>query len=167
MDHINWTLGVILPYINFFTFIVAAFFLFRKPALQAAKKARDVFDKASIEASQEKEEINRKLKDLRKRSEGLAAEIDNIRAVAEASARTEEKSLIEEGERIAQHVRDETTRVIEAEIENLRREMSVEIIDLVKKEVADRIVRDVGNDRQHLIIEESIRSLNSAKLSVS
>lgn len=164
MEHINWTLGVIIPYINFFTFLIVAFFLFRKPLSQAAKKARDVFDKSSIEALQEKEMIQKKLQEMRGRSDRLEAELVEMRSVAEATLVTEEKALLEEGVRLAQHVREETKRVIEAEIEKVKLEMSRQIIDLVKNEVAERIKKDVGIEKQHQIVRESIVQLGTVQL---
>jgi F-type H+-transporting ATPase subunit b len=163
VEHINWTLGVIVPYINFLTFMIAAFFLFKKPITTAAKKAREVFDASSNEARREKESVSLKLVEVRKRAENLDKEIEEMKKAAMTSALTEEKGFVADGERLAQHIKDEAKRVIEAEIEKARVSIGVEIIELVKKEVKDRIQKDVGPEKHRQIINDRIRELDRIK----
>ncbi len=163
MEHVDVTLGVIIPYVNFFTFLVAAFILFKKPVTEAAKKALASFDKFSLDAKEEKSTAETRLRLLKERFSTIDQEIAAMRKVAEETSKVEEKDIVAEGKRLADHIREESQRVFEAEVEKARQAMSQEILAIVKGEVAQKIRQEVTVADQHGIISSQLNHLKAVQ----
>lgn len=163
MEHVDLTMGVIIPYVNFFTFFIAAIILFKKPVSLAAQKALATFDKFSLDAAEEKKAAEERLRLLKEKFSSIDQEIFAMKKVAEEAARVEEKDIIAEGRRLAAHVKEETKRVFEAEVEKVRESISYEILEIVKSEVAQKVKKEVSEADQHKIISSQLSHLKAVQ----
>lgn len=149
--HINWLMDVILPWANFLIFFGAAVFIFRKPAVAAARKQRDDFEKLRAEAVRARDVAQEKLDILRKRESALAAEIAETARLSKVAAEAEAAKIISDAERVATHLKTEAKRIAAAEVENARAAIRRDIVAALKEAVTTRIQKDF-NEAAHLAL---------------
>jgi vacuolar-type H+-ATPase subunit E/Vma4 len=100
---------------------------------------------------------------LKEKFSTIDQEIAAMQKVAEETARVEEKDIVAEGKRLASHIREESQRVFEAEVEKARQAISQEILEIVKGEVAQKIKLEVTETAQHGIISSQLNHLKAVQ----
>jgi F0F1-type ATP synthase membrane subunit b/b' len=132
--HLDMTYGVLIPYINFFLFLAAFYFFFRKPLKAYALGRREKFLAQSKEATKKLEESQRKFHALQQKFNSLEAELKSFDLQNEARAKDEAMQLVVEGERLATQIRNEIKKLAEEEVARAKVELRAEIVAAAKAE---------------------------------
>lgn len=159
-------MGVILPYVNFFLFLGAAVFFFRKMAVGAAQKKRTEFEKLMAEARAARDAAEQRLEELKRRQAGLDKEIAEIMSISKSSGEVEAAKIQSDAERLSQHLRDEARRIAETEVEKARQELRREIVDAVRESVTKKIKSELNNDSQLKLVKNKIGELRNIEQTV-
>lgn len=164
--HVDMLMGVILPYVNFFMFLGAAVFFFRKMAVVAANKKRTDFEKLMTEARSARDAAEKRLDELKRRQAGLDKEIAEIMAMSKGSADVEAAKIQSDAERLSKHLRDEARRIADAEVEKARSELRREIVNSVRDSVTKKIKSELNNDSQLKLVKGKIGELRTLEQTV-
>lgn len=154
--HLDLTSAVIIPYINFAIFLVAAIFLFRKPLSAMAATKRENYLRASKEAAAALEAAKRTFEDAKSRFDALDAELRSFALQSEQSAQEEARRLLDETEKFTRHLREETARLAIDAVERAKRELRQEIIIAAQQRAADRIQNDLDLATREKILKSKI-----------
>jgi F0F1-type ATP synthase membrane subunit b/b' len=154
---------VILPYANFFLFLAAAIYFFRKPAKNAALKRRQDFEKILAEASAARAAAEARLQELQARMSRLDAEIADIKSMSKQAGELEAKRIVQDAERLSTHLKEEAKRVAAAEVENARKALRNEIVAAVSTTVSGKIRSDLTPERQISLVKRQVGELQHIK----
>lgn len=143
MEHVDPWMGIIFPYANFFIFVAAAFFFFRKPLTGAARQKRADFEKLAAEAQAAKAAAEARLNELQRKQADLSKEIQDLMTVSKATSEAEAARIIADAKHLAHNLTEEAKKMAAAEVERARLELRQDIVSLVSKEVLGKIHRDV------------------------
>ena len=159
-EHVDTLMGIILPYANFFIFLSLAIFFFRKPAALAAKNHREQYQKLLSEATHARDVAIAKLAQIKEREHALADELANLKAVSKQSAEFEAQKMIQDAERLSQHLKDEASRIAQAEVAKARAALRQEIVETVSEGVKLRLQSDLNSEAQVALARKKISDLN-------
>jgi F-type H+-transporting ATPase subunit b len=144
--------------INLFIFLIVMFLLVRKPFAQAMLDRRTSIQSELKRAKAEKEESEKKLRDLQARFDRLQEETNEIRAAAEKEAQAEYSRLLKQTEEEAERLRLVASREIEGatkaaqlELKKFAAEKAVEMAEvIIRKELKEednaRLVNDFAKE---------------------
>ena len=141
---------IVYPYINFIIFFVLCIFILRKPIANIFVKRKEEFDKYYKEAAQLKEECEKKAQELHERETHLTEEIDSILSSSKKIAQAEADAIIDNANKLAAHIQEETLRLCESEIQKVKQGLKEEILKLVKQEVVNKIQQQHTVDKEFL-----------------
>jgi F0F1-type ATP synthase membrane subunit b/b' len=160
-EHIDWLMGVILPYANFIIFIALAVFFFRKPAAAAAASKREDYAKLLREATAAREQAVARLDELKARQAKLDQEIAEIKTMSRQAAEQEAAKIVSDAERLAAHLREEARRIADAEVQKARNDLRQEIVAAVREGVTKKIASEVKTDAHLSLVRKQIGELNT------
>ncbi|MBQ49994.1 MAG: hypothetical protein CMP10_21620 [Zetaproteobacteria bacterium] len=166
MENFDWYMGAIVPYVNFVVFLVAGYFLFRKPVRSLFSGQRESFEQMLKEAAAAKEAAaleNKKLKDQLGRLDG---ELETMRQNAEKAVSEESRVMVENAEKLANHMTSEASRIAEAEVTKAKTELREEIVRNLTAAVAGKIKGEVSLDQQHQIVKSRVQYVKSLNTEV-
>jgi F0F1-type ATP synthase membrane subunit b/b' len=154
--HLDLTSAVIIPYINFAIFLIAAVFLFRKPLAAMSATKREAYLKSSQEAAVALEQAKQTFEDTKTRSDALDEELRAFSVQSEQSSQEEAKRLLEETEKFTRHLRDETARLAVDAVESARLELRHEIVMAARQRAAERIQNELDPASKEKILKSKI-----------
>lgn len=157
--HLDLWSSVAIPYFNFFVFLAAFLFFFRKTLGNMATNRRQQFLAASKEAQAALESAQKAFSEVKNRLSQLDADLDAFKAQSEASARAESTRLLEETAKLAEQIKSETSKLAETAIESAKLELRKEIVDAAKQRVAERITKDLDNSKKQAILQSKIKEV--------
>jgi F-type H+-transporting ATPase subunit b len=155
-------MGIIVPYTNFFLFLVLLYFVARKPLSEMARQRRDAFSKALTEASAAKEKAEARLKELQQRLSKIDAEIKEIKTVSRQSANTEAARIVAEGSSQAEALKAEAKRIKDAELSSAITDLRKEIVATVTKTVQQQLENKLDHAAQQALISRRTEQLSSS-----
>ena len=161
MEHLDLFKGVFLPYANFFIFLALAIFYMRKPLKAMAEKRRAKFDAALKLAQEAKDIAESKNRELSARLAKLDQEVAEIRRLTNDTAQFEAKRIVDEANRLANHLKLEAQRLANAEVDRARSDLRREIVAAVKAGVEEKIRTDFGKEAQVKLAKTRITQLGS------
>lgn len=159
----NMLMEVILPYVNFVLFFVAAIYFFRKPAKKAALSRQAEFEKIQREAGAARDAAEKHLHDLQQRQNVLDGEIAEIKAMAKQAAQLDAQRIVADAERLATHFKEEAKRVAAAEVESAKAALRREIVAAVRDSVSGKIQKEMNAERHITLVKRQVGELRSLK----
>lgn len=159
--HLDFFSAVGIPYFNFFVFLAAFIFLFRKPLIQMAAARRDTYLSASKEANQALDASRKAFDEVKRRFDALEHELSEFRKQSEAVAHDEARRLVDDTERFARQLKDETARLATEAVERARQELREEVIKAAKALAGERISKELDAAAKEKILKARITSAAS------
>lgn len=165
MEHqLDLVYGVIIPYINFFIFVAALVFLFRKPLMAMAEARREKHLAASKEAASALERARAEFTAIKSKFDVLDAELSSFKAQSESVAKAEAQRLVAEGEKLSQQILAETKKLAGEEISRARRELRDEIVAAARRDAEEKIAKNLGETDKSKILASRISELGSYQI---
>lgn len=162
-SHVDPLMGIVLPYVNFFIFLVLLVYFAKKPAAVAAKKRQEDFKQLMAEATRAKEEAEARLKQLNAQHSLLANEIEEIKSTFQAVAATEAAKILSDAEAFAANLKQEAHRIAEAELARAKQSLREEIVSAVKKNVTLKIQTEMTAEAQLALVQRQIKDLHTVQ----
>lgn len=159
MDHhLNFFSAIGIPYFNFFVFVAAFVFLFRKPLLEMVAARRQNYLSASKEAAQALEAARKAFDEVKQRFDALDRDLADFRKQSESAAHDEARRMIDETERFTRQLKEETARMAKEAVERARVELREEIVEAAKGLAATRISKELDAAAKEKILKSKIAS---------
>ena len=184
MEHFDLFKSVVLPYINFFLFLVMAWWLFRKPLREALRKQHEEYYQ-SIHAAREawknaensQREIQQRLDSMSqslaetKGKTGVDAELnyvslEDIHEKSRLQAEAEREHLLFGAKNLARQMKFEAERIAQVETDNAMEQLKKDILELTKEKVLERISAELNESGQRKVLQKKLEQLNSMSLEV-
>jgi len=159
--HLDFFSAIGIPYFNFLVFLVAFVVFFRKPLLQMVAARRENYLSASKEAARTLESARKAFDEVKKRFEALDQELLDFKKQSEAAAHEESRRLIEDTERFAKQLKDETARLAKEAVERARFELREEVVAAARAMAADRIAKELDPAAKEKILKSRIAAASS------
>lgn len=150
MESNNLLTSVIYPYINFIIFFAICFWAAKKPIKSFFQKRKEEFDNYYKEAFNLKQECEKKHQELQERRKNLDAEINEILESTRKSAQLEADAIVNQAKKLAEHIKQETIRLTQAEIDKKKQELKEQILFYVKENVQKSIANNNVSDEGFL-----------------
>lgn len=161
---LNLSSQVLLPYFNFFVFLAAFIYFFRKPLQEMAAARRDVYLSASKNAAAALETARQTFDAVKKRLDSLDSELADFKKQSDAAANDEARKIAEDTERFIRQLEAETTRLAADAIETARRELRREIVEAARDMAASKIETELNAGTKEAILKNRI--VDASKMSV-
>lgn len=159
MDHhLNFFSAIGIPYFNFFVFVAAFVFLFRKPLLEMVAARRQNYLSASKEAAQALDAARKAFDEVKQRFDALDKDLADFRKQSESAAHEEARRMIDETERFTRQLKEETARMAKEAVERARVELREEIVEAAKGLAATRISKELDTAAKEKILKSKIAS---------
>lgn len=159
MDHhLNFFSAIGIPYFNFFVFVAAFVFLFRKPLLEMVAARRQNYLSASKEAAQALDAARKAFDEVKQRFDALDRDLADFRKQSESAAHDEARRMIDETERFTRQLKEETARMAKEAVERARVELREEIVEAAKGLAATRISKELDAAAKEKILKSKIAS---------
>lgn len=159
MDHhLNFFSAIGIPYFNFFVFVAAFVFLFRKPLLEMVAARRQNYLSASKEAAQALDAARKAFDEVKQRFDALDKDLADFRKQSESAAHDEARRMIDETERFTRQLKEETARMAKEAVERARVELREEIVEAAKGLAATRISKELDTAAKEKILKSKIAS---------
>ncbi len=159
MDHhLNFFSAIAIPYFNFFVFVAAFVFLFRKPLLEMVAARRQNYLSASKEAAQALDAARKAFDEVKQRFDALDRDLADFRKQSESAAHEEARRMIDETERFTRQIKEETARMAQEAVERARVELREEIVEAAKGLAATRISKELDAAAKEKILKSKIAS---------
>ncbi len=159
MDHhLNFFSAIGIPYFNFFVFVAAFVFLFRKPLLEMVAARRQNYLSASKEAAQALDAARKAFDEVKQRFDALDRDLADFRKQSESAAHEEARRMIDETERFTRQIKEETARMAQEAVERARVELREEIVEAAKGLAATRISKELDAAAKEKILKSKIAS---------
>ena len=127
------------PYVNFFLFLFLLWRFARKPAHGAAEKRSEDYKALYEKASASNREARGSLDLLEKKLAGLEGEIAQIEGQAQKTSAAYSQSLMEEAERMSEHLAGEAQRLAKREAIRAKGLLQEELWEKAKKDLLERV----------------------------
>ena len=154
--HLDFTNAIAIPYFNFAVFLIAFVVFFRKPLIKMAQSKRDTYLKASKEAAASLQKAHATFDEVKTRFQSLDLELQSFKKQSEQAAKTEAQRIVEETERFARQIKEETSRLATDTIERARLELRHEVVEAAKKLAAHKIEKDLDAAAKDKILKSRI-----------
>jgi len=161
MQHVDLIKGIIIPYANFFVFLLLAYFLMKKPFAAMVLGRRKSFEELLHKANQEKEEAMARAQKLEAKLNSLYDEVEKIKENAKLIGSKEADKIVLEAEELAKHLIEEAHRVAAAEVTRAKNELRAEIVQEVMKDVRKKIQQDLGEKTKLEIVHRQVEVLKN------
>lgn len=145
--------GVHWSLINFALFVALLVFVLRKPVKEFWASRREQIRFALDESGRLKREAEERHEDLKKRLSRLETEARELVHSMEREGEAEKRRLMEEAERLASNVRQDTERILAQEIRKARETLKAQAVELAV-ELAEKTVRDHFKDTDQKKLSE-------------
>jgi F-type H+-transporting ATPase subunit b len=139
VEQFSWWQSVIFPYINFGIFIVALIYFARGPLRKMAKQRQEDYAALLGKSLEMQREADKQLAELKQRMAGLNRELSELRQRLHSEAEKESEKILEKGQAIKTYILEEAERIRAAEVAKAEEELHAQIIELVKKNIAQEI----------------------------
>jgi F0F1-type ATP synthase membrane subunit b/b' len=154
--HFDFTNAVGIPYFNFLVFILLFVVFFRKTLASMANSRRENFLSASKEAATALDAARAGFEDVKKRFDGLEADLNQFKQQSESQALQESKRLLDETERFTKQLKEETNRLAGDAVAQARQQLRLEIIQGAKTMAAAKIQADLDTQSKNNILKSRI-----------
>ncbi len=145
--------------VNFAILIFILVKFLSKPMKEYFRKRSEVIEQSLTEAREAKELAQKALKEVQEKLALRDQEIEKIIASARKSGESERDSLIEQGTRMSEKIKEQAKSNIELELKNAKAALRSEAAELAIKLAEKKLKENLTEEEQLKIIEESIRKL--------
>ncbi|GBE01973.1 ATP synthase subunit b [bacterium BMS3Bbin06] len=145
--------------VNFAILIFILVKFLSKPMKEYFRKRSEVIEQSLTEAREAKELAQKALKEVQEKLALRDQEIEKIIASARKSGESERDSLIEQGTRMSEKIKEQARANIELELKNAKAALRSEAAELAIKLAEKKLRENLTEEEQLKIIEESIRKL--------
>ncbi len=160
-NHFDFVNAVGIPYFNFALFLVAFVVFFRKPLANMAKSRRANYLAASKEATMALEKARDSFEEVKKRFDALESELATFKAQSEKAAHEEGRRAVEDAERVAKQIKEETNRLADEALARAKFELRQEVVQAAKTIVEKRLQTDLDSATKDKIIMARITQTKS------
>lgn len=160
MEHFNWLTGFVFPYINFAIFLFLLIKFAKNPAISAFSKRRENFMKLVEEAHKAKKEAEEKNVELKTRLASLEQEVATMRDKAQKEAQNEARQMIEDAQKLAEHIKVEANRIAQTELKKAKDDLQMEIVQSVKNSVLAKIRSELTDSEQSAVVDRRVKLLS-------
>ena len=129
---------------NFLLFGGLLFFALRKTVGEFWRARAHAISFALEEANQERVESGKRLFDLETRMQHLDREVAAVIDTLRQEGEQEKQMMVQHAEAFAAHLRQDTDRILEQEIQKARETLKRQVV-LLSIELAERIVKEQGS----------------------
>lgn len=161
MDQILWDLGI-----KVLNTTILGFFAFKylsKPLSQFVENRSDKV-KAEIEAAQSAQrEAEEKLKAFQEKTAGIDAEIEELRRHTISEIDKEQKILLEEAHKAAEHIRVHAGDTIRQEVAKARAELHREAVRLAVELAEERVRKNFNDGDQRNLVSDYLKETEAAR----
>ena len=164
MEHFDWVMGAVFPYINFAIFAFLCLKFFKKPLNNMAEKRRTDYEALFAAAKSARDEAEKQSAAIEARMKNLDSEIAAITQAAQKASEKEAEASIESSRRLAQHIQEEARRVADTEIQNAKTALQNEIITAVSNSVTEKFKAELDADAHASLLNKRVGSLQSVSL---
>jgi F0F1-type ATP synthase membrane subunit b/b' len=161
---LNISSQVLLPYFNFFVFLAAFIYFFRKPLAAIAASRRDVYLSASKNAALALESARQTFDAVKKRLDALDSEMASFKKQSDASAQDEARKIAEDTERFVRQLEAETIRLAADAVATARQELRKEIVEAARDVAATKIETDLNAQTRETILKNRISDASQLSL---
>ena len=162
--HLDFTSAIAIPYFNFALFVIAFVVFFRKPLVKMAQSKRDAYLSASKEAAAALDAARQTFDEVKKRFDSIDSELQSFKKQSEAAANDEARRMLDETERFARQLKEETTRLASEAIEKARQELRHEVVEAAKALAEKRLETELDAGAKANILKSRIA--DAASMSV-
>ena len=145
--------------VNFAILIFILVKFLSKPMKEYFRKRSEVIEQSLTEAREAKELAQKALKEVQEKLALRDQEIEKIIASTRKSGESERNSLIEQGTRMSEKIKEQARSNIELELKNAKAALRSEAAELAIKLAEKKLRENLTEEEQLKIIEESIRKL--------
>ena len=143
-----------------FAILVAVLVLFLgKPMKSYFKQRTELIEKSIKEASEAKGLAEKALREVEERLMLKDQEIEKIIEASRKSGEAEKDTLIQDGERMSQKIKDQARVNIEQELKDARSQLKAEAALLAIELAEKKIKEKLSHDDQLKILEESLKKI--------
>jgi F-type H+-transporting ATPase subunit b len=157
-DSSFFTLNFLWSVINFLLLLYVLYY-FNKKSLHFGdfiKNRRAKLEKDVEEATRQREEAERRYKELVARRNNIEKEIETIRSEAISQMEVQKREIEDNARTISERIKKETSMIVEAEIARLKKEIKNEIIDIATKKAIEIIKEKFSKEDQERLENEFV-----------
>lgn len=130
-----------------------------KPMKEFLRKRTEVIEKTLEEAKQAKALAQKALAEVEKRLKYKDREIEEILAASRESAKREQDSFIQQGERMRDKLLEQAQTSIEYELRHAKNEIRAEAVEIAMELAEKKLQDELTPERQNKLIEESLSKI--------
>ena len=158
-EHFDPIMQVVVPYLNFFIFAVAAFFMFRKPILGAISKKRTEFEKLVQESGRLKKEAQANHDQIKAKLQTIDAEMARLAEDLKKQGLTESAASEVAANKLAAHLKEEAKRIAATELEQAKVDLRQELLKAAYEIAQQDLKTRLTSIEQARLIESSVDQL--------
>lgn len=158
-SHASPLVGYLGKVLNFLVLFGGLGFLLRKPLKNFLESRGQEIDTTIKEAKKEREETEKKYKNVLARLQKLKAELSKIREGAEEEGQKRKESILQTAEKEAGRIKDFARQEIEMFYQTKVRELKAQTAELATELAKANIKAKMTPERQSLLIDSSIDKL--------
>jgi F-type H+-transporting ATPase subunit b len=130
-----------------------------KPMKEFLRKRTEVIEKTLEEAKQAKALAQKALAEVEKRLKYKDREIEEILAASRESAKREQDSFIQQGERMRDKLLEQAQTSIEYDLRHAKNEIRAEAVEIAMELAEKKLQDELTPERQNKLIEESLSKI--------
>lgn len=161
MDQILWDLGI-----KVLNTAILGFFAFKYLSKPLSKFVENRSDKVKEEinaAQSAQREAEERLKAFQEKTAGIDAEIEKLRRQTCSEIDKEQKLLLEEAHKAAEHIRSHVGDTIQQEVAKARAELHREAVRLASEIAEERVRKNINPDDQQRLVSGYLKEMEAAR----
>lgn len=148
-EPLHWFVRYVVPYINFFIFLLILIYFARKPLSQFTLKRKVDFDNHKKLAAEALSLVQTQFEELQRRSNSLAVEIENLKKAAISESQNEAEKIVQEGKRLANQIVEDAKKMRDSEYLELQNRLQKEIFASVKSALENKLSTDFDENMDY------------------
>ena len=153
-------LNFYIPLGNFILFVVLFVLAFRKSFSGMARKQREDFLEAKLEAEKERRLLEKELEDLLFREREQAKSLQAMREQAVKDSEKRAQQIIEDARFHGARILEESKRLVDAEYERARKALKKELVEQMEELTLQKI-SNLGSQERKKYTQGQLQSLGS------
>ncbi len=161
MDQILWDLGI-----KVLNTAILGFFAFKflsKPLSQFVENRSDKVKEDIRAAQSAQREAEERLKAFQEKTSDIDAEIEELRKQTISEIDKEQKILLEEAHKAAEHIRSHVGDTIQQEVAKARAELHLEAVRLASELAEERVRKNINADDQGKLVSGYLKEMEAAR----
>jgi len=161
MDQILWDLGI-----KVLNTAILGFFAFKylsKPLSQFVENRSDKVKEEINAAQSAQREAEERLKAFQEKTAGIDAEIEKLRRQTCSEIDKEQKLLLEEAHKAAEHIRSHVGETIQQEVAKARAELHREAVRIAADLAEERVRKNINTDDQQRLVSGYLKEMEATR----